>query len=179
MSKLLCESGFVFPTEKGATEILLSALWETVLMFGDALSQVVDYTSPKCYQGFGEQFLRKLGASWNEGEKVGREKGGRVAERNGLDSDPKNMSICHPTPNTRKCPSPSKTPKTQPKSKSGPTSWKWKCCFGNCWFCSGPPCWRNWRRPKHFPRFVRMFSNEGFDQKRFIDFAEDFFSHFP
>ena len=24
-----------------------------------------------------------------------------------------------------------------------------------------------------------MFSNEGFDQKRFIDFAEDFFSHFP
>ena len=31
----------------------------------------------------------------------------------------------------------------------------------------------------NFPDLFGCFSNEGFDQKRFIDFAEDFFSHFP
>ena len=31
----------------------------------------------------------------------------------------------------------------------------------------------------NFPDLLGCFSNEGFDQKRFIDFAEDFFSHFP
>ena len=31
----------------------------------------------------------------------------------------------------------------------------------------------------NFPDLLGCFSNEGFDQKRFIDFAEDFFNEFP
>ena len=33
--------------------------------------------------------------------------------------------------------------------------------------------------PNNFPDLLGCFSNEGFDQKRFIDFAEEFFNEFP
>ena len=33
--------------------------------------------------------------------------------------------------------------------------------------------------PNNFPDLLGCFSNEGFDQKRFIDFAEKFFNEFP